>query len=213
MSRRRAPGRDRTHVTPGRPRAILLRYTEEEYGEVADAARCAGLTPSGFAAEAALASASGRAGPALRPERAALTELVRARVQVRKLGTNVNQAARQLNAMGESPPWLEQAVSAATRAVAELEAAAMAMTSVAGRRSADSQRTSARVAATATATSPQRPTVVPERSRCRTAQAVVRAGMTGQLASQGDAVTSIAPGAPPAPTDQGIAAGVEGGEA
>jgi hypothetical protein len=99
MSRRRAPARDRTHVRPGRTRALLLRYTNDEYNEVAEAARCGGLTPSGYAAEAAVAAASGHEGPALRPERAALAELVRARVQVRKLGTNVNQAARQLNAM------------------------------------------------------------------------------------------------------------------
>lgn len=135
MSRRRAPGRDRTHVMPGRPRAVLLRYTDDEYTEVADAARCAGLTPSGYAAEAALAAANGQEGPALRPERAALAELVRARIQVRKLGTNVNQAARQLNAIGEAPAWLEQAVVAATRAVTELEAAATAMTTATRRRS------------------------------------------------------------------------------
>lgn len=216
MSRRRGPGRDRTHVTPGRPRAILLRYTEEEYGEVADAARCAGLTPSGFAAEAALASASGRAGPTLRPERAALAELVRARVQVRKLGTNVNQAARQLNAMGEAPSWLEQAVTAATRAVTELETAAMAMTSVASRRSADSQRASGRVAATATAPtramSSQRPTPVRERPGRRTARAVVSAGMTSQLASRGDGHTASGRGRPMATTGPAIAA-AEGEEA
>jgi hypothetical protein len=135
MSRRRAPGRDRTHLTPGRPRAVLLRYTDDEYAEVADAACCAGLTPSGYAAEAALAAASGQESPTLRPERAALAELVRARGQVRKLGSNVNQAVRQLNAIGEAPAWLEQAVTAAMRAVAELEAAATAMTTATRRRS------------------------------------------------------------------------------
>jgi hypothetical protein len=135
MSRRRAPGRDRTHLTPGRSRAVLLRYTDDEYAEVADAARCAGLTPSGYAAEAALAAANGQDGPTLRPECAALAELVRARGQVRKLGTNVNQAARQLNAIGEAPAWLEQAVTVATRAVVELEAAASAMTRATRRRS------------------------------------------------------------------------------
>jgi hypothetical protein len=135
MSPRRAPGRDRTHLTPGRPRAVLLRYTNDEYAEVADAARCAGLTPSGYAAEAALAAASGQAAPTLRPERAALAELMRARGQVRKLGSNVNQAARQLNAIGEAPEWLERAVVAATRAVTELEAAAVAMTTATRRRS------------------------------------------------------------------------------
>jgi hypothetical protein len=105
----------------------LLRYTEAEYAAVANAAGCAGLTPSGYAAEAALAAACGADGPVLRPERAALAELVRARVQVRKLGTNVNQAVRQLNAIGEAPAWLDDAVTVATRAVAELEAAATAM--------------------------------------------------------------------------------------
>jgi hypothetical protein len=127
VSRRRAPGRDRVHVTPRRPRAILLRYTQAEFAEVADAARCAGLTPTGYAAEAALASARGVDGPALHPERAALAELVRARVQVRKFGVNVNQAVRQLNAIGEAPSWLDDAVKVATHAVAEVEVAATAM--------------------------------------------------------------------------------------
>jgi hypothetical protein len=158
-----------------------LRYTDDEYAEVADAARCAGLTPSGYAAEAALAAASGQEAPALRPERAALAELVRARGQVRKLGSNVNQAARQLNAIGESPTWLEQAVVAATRAVTELEAAAMAMTTATRRRSVACPFASDTAADTATT---QQPVGVDDRSHGRTRaadRASVKAGrLTGR---------------------------------
>jgi hypothetical protein len=168
---------------PGRPRAVLLRYTDDEYTEVADAARCAGLTPSGYVAEAALAAASGQEGPALRPERAALAELVRARIQVRKLGTNVNQAARQLNAFGEAPEWLEQAVVAATRAVTELEAAATVMTTATRRRAVVRDRTSDTTSEMATS---QRTADVDDPSCGRTCSTDSSSAMAGVLAGHRD---------------------------
>ena len=60
-------------------------------------------------------------------ERAALAELMSARVQVRRFGTNVNQAVAALNASGEAPEWLGQAVALAGRAVARVDEAAEAL--------------------------------------------------------------------------------------
>lgn len=208
MSRRRAPGSDRPHVTPRRLRAVLLRYTDDEYRRVADAARCAGLTPSGYAAEAALAAAGGQEAPALRPERAALAELVRARVQVRKLGTNVNQATRQLNAVGEAPMWLEQAVTAATRAVAALETAAVAMTTATRRRPATGDRTSD--TATATVVVATRTADVRERPPTRTPRVVSRTG-TSRLANHCDDGASSPRRPERSQMHRAVSAGAEGG--
>lgn len=117
-------GRDRVHHAPGRSRQIKLRYSDAELADVTAAARRAGLTPSGYAAEAALAAARGTKPPASEPWREALTEVMAARAQVRRFGSNVNQAVRALHATGEAPDWLDRAVALAAKAVAELDDAA-----------------------------------------------------------------------------------------
>ncbi len=105
MSARRAgAGRDRAHVQPGRPRQVKLRYSEEEFAAVADAAQAAGLTPTGYAAEAALAAAQGLKAPSAAPLREALLELMAARGQVRRFDVNVNQAVRELTPRARRPP-------------------------------------------------------------------------------------------------------------
>jgi hypothetical protein len=122
--RRERAGRDRRHSFPGRRRSILLRCTDEEYADLTAAASRSGLTPSGYAAEAAIAAARDSAPPAAEPWREALTEVMEARTQVRRFGTNVNQAVRALNATGEPPEWLSRAMSFATSAVEQLDQAA-----------------------------------------------------------------------------------------
>jgi hypothetical protein len=130
-SRRRARGRDRHHLTPGRPRQVKIRYTDDEYGDVAAAAAAAGLTPTGYAGEAALAAARDAASPSTAPWRRALLELMAARGQVRRFGSNVNQAVRTLNALGETPEWLASAVAITERAVTRLAEAAATVAVVA----------------------------------------------------------------------------------
>ena len=125
--RRRAPGRDRDHLSPRRGRQIKLRYTDAEYAAIARAARHAGLTPTGYAADAALAAATEAAAPTLAPWRSALQELMQARNQVRRVGTNINQAARTINADGEAPVWLQQAAAITTRSITRLDTAAEAL--------------------------------------------------------------------------------------
>jgi hypothetical protein len=129
---RRAPGRDRDHQQPGRRRAILLRYTEIEFAVIAAAARDAGLTPSGYTAEAALATATHAQPPSTAPWRSVLLELMDARAQVRRVGANVNQAARALNSTGEPPVWLEHVMTMTARAIVRLDGAASAVADVAG---------------------------------------------------------------------------------
>jgi hypothetical protein len=122
--RRPAGVRDRRHQRPGRPRQLKLRLSESEFAELVEAAVDAGLTPSGYAAEAALAAARGTRPSAGQPWRAALGEVMAARAQVRRFGVNVNQAVRVLNATGEAPEWLRQAVETTEQAVLSLDEAA-----------------------------------------------------------------------------------------
>ncbi len=129
--RRRAPGRDRDHQLPGRPRQIKLRLSHDEYASIAAAARDAGLTPSGYAAETALAAAVGTDPPTATPWRAALAELIEARTQVRRVGTNINQATRTINTDGDPPIWLEHALRMTERAIERLDLSAGVLQSLA----------------------------------------------------------------------------------
>jgi uncharacterized protein (DUF1778 family) len=49
--------RHRTHRHPGRHKALLVRYDDDEFDLIAQAAAAAGLTPTGFVASVALAVA------------------------------------------------------------------------------------------------------------------------------------------------------------
>jgi len=117
-------GRHRGHRLPGRDRRVTLRYAEDEYAAVAAAAREAGLTLTGYTAQAALATATGARPPAGDPLRAALAEVIQARGQVRRFAVNVNQAVAVLHSTGETPEWAARATELTTLAVARLDAAA-----------------------------------------------------------------------------------------
>lgn len=117
--------RHRSHFHPGRGRTILLRLSEDEYGEIAEAAEQAKMTPTGYAAEAALAVAKGEGVPDAPLLREALSELMHARAQVRRYAVNVNQAVAQLNASGKAPAWLTSAVQRTELAVATMDTVAM----------------------------------------------------------------------------------------
>lgn len=111
-------------MAPGRRHRLFLRLAEDEYTDIATAARRAGLTPTGYAAEAAIAAARGTQPPRPEPWREALAELLAARAQMRRFGNNVNQAVRALNTTGEPPEALVRAVTVTARAVEELDRAA-----------------------------------------------------------------------------------------
>ncbi|WIN00132.1 hypothetical protein ACTOB_003817 [Actinoplanes oblitus] len=70
-------GRDRRHLHPGRPRRLAPRFTDTEAAELAAAAAAVGMTPTGFLAEAGLATARGIPSPELDPVRENLARLQR----------------------------------------------------------------------------------------------------------------------------------------
>jgi len=117
-------GRDREHVAPGRRRRVSLRLSDGEFRDVVTAARRAGLTPTGYAAEATLAAARAVPPPSVEPWREVLAEFLQARAQVRRFGLNVNQAVRVLHATDEPPEVLARAIAVTTRAVEDLDRAA-----------------------------------------------------------------------------------------
>ena len=116
----------RTHRThrPGRTQRITIAYDQDEFCAVRVAAAAAGLTPTGYVAEAALAAAIDQLPPRVEPLREVLLELMAARTQVRRFGVNVNQAVRELNTTGTAPEWLSNAVALTSRAVRRIDGAA-----------------------------------------------------------------------------------------
>lgn len=118
--------RDRSYG-PRRSRRLTISYTDDEFASVLAASRTAGLTPTGYVADAALAAARDDEPPDTSPWRLAMCELMDARIQVRRVGVNINQAARVLNTTGEPPPWLERVASTADEAVARLDEASFVL--------------------------------------------------------------------------------------
>jgi FAD/FMN-containing dehydrogenase len=113
-------------------------FSDEENAKILDAARRAGLTPTGYIAEAALRLADhdhapgaghdgGKPGAGIsRAEFEALaelqSELFDARTAVVRTGTNLNQAVAALNATGQAPEWLVTVASMCARTLAGVDA-------------------------------------------------------------------------------------------
>lgn len=119
-------GRDRRHQYPGRPRRIAPTFTEQETAELRQAAAAAGLTPTGFLAEAGLAAARGIERPAgLDPLREALAdlqvELFDVRTAVGRIGTNLNQAVAAFHATGDAPDWLVRSAALCEQRMARVD--------------------------------------------------------------------------------------------
>jgi len=110
--------------------AKLVSHTDDEYLTVAQAAHAAGPTTTGYVADAALTAATSREPPGDAPWRSALLELMDTRNQIRRIGTNINQATRILNTTGESPVWLERAVAMTERSLTKVDDATEAVASL-----------------------------------------------------------------------------------
>ncbi len=119
--------RHRDHHFPARGRRITVRLDDTELAAIELAAGRAGLTPTGYVGAVALAAARGTVPPAPSQTRQALAELMAARTQLRRFGTNVNQAVAALHTTGESPEWLAPAVEVTARAVRRVDEAAEAL--------------------------------------------------------------------------------------
>lgn len=121
-------GFDRRHVQPGRRHRLYVRLTDAERATLAEAAARAGMTPTGYCAEAALAAASGQsgAGPEVEWEelRETVAELFAVRTAVGRFANNVNQAVTELHSNGAPPVWLADAVRLTSRAIERVDATA-----------------------------------------------------------------------------------------
>ena len=94
--------------------------SDDEYQVVATAAAREGLATGAFAAQAALAVATGRSRPEHALLRETLASVMQAAAQARRIGVNLNQAVASLNA-GEPPAQLRWYAEAAARAVRKLD--------------------------------------------------------------------------------------------
>src|SRR5206468_12591046 len=111
----------RLHQRPDRRRSSLIRVDDQEYAKIVDGAHRAGLTPSGFAATAAVRTAQGIDLAADITWREALHELIQARTQIRRYAVNVNRIAAALNAGVGAPAWTQHAIHTTTAAVQRLD--------------------------------------------------------------------------------------------
>ena len=129
-------GRHRRHEFPGRSHVVKVRFTAVEMEAVDEAARMAGLRPAGYVgwagkvmAEQIVGGAGDGTGQPLAAgtDRELLTELIQARLALRRFGVNVNQAVAAINSGAPAPAWLQQAVAGSERAVERVNAAASAV--------------------------------------------------------------------------------------
>jgi hypothetical protein len=103
---------------------VQFSLTEEEFAALCAAAARSGLARGAFAAQAALSAAEGTPAPAGSPLREALVELMSAAGLVRRIGTNLNQAAAGLNATGRRGDDLIPAAQFCVQAIRRLDEAA-----------------------------------------------------------------------------------------
>jgi hypothetical protein len=123
------PTRSRDYLAQRRSRRVDLRCSEEEYAVLAEAARSAGLTPTGYVAEAALACARGAQPPRPEPWRGALIEVMAARTQVSHVRAVIEEALQLLNQPGHEmqvADWVE-VLASTRRAVGRLDEGASAL--------------------------------------------------------------------------------------
>lgn len=118
-------GRDRRHLYPGRSRRAAPTFTEQEWADIAAAAAAAGIPRPGSAARRLWPPPGVTRRRRWTPTREGLAapqaELFDAVVAVNRIGTNLNQAVAALNATGEAPDWLAQAVALCERRMARLD--------------------------------------------------------------------------------------------
>jgi hypothetical protein len=95
------PAGRRSRQLARRPHRVEFSLTDEEFEDVASAARRVGLAKGAYAAEATLSVARGTACSTDSTFREALGEFIRAAGLVRRIGVNLNQAVAKLNATGQ----------------------------------------------------------------------------------------------------------------
>lgn len=119
-----AQGARRSRQGVRRPHRVEFALTGEEFEVLEAAAGRAGLARGAYAAEAALAAATGTATSADASLREALAELIRASGLVRRIGVNLNQAVAKLNGTGQRAGDLLPYAAESLRRAERLDAAA-----------------------------------------------------------------------------------------
>jgi hypothetical protein len=115
--------RRRAYVFPGRHKRLFVRYTEDEYAEVAAAADRFGLTPTGFCSQAALDAArdthTGTTEPMQHESLGNLqAELFQARLAVNQLGAELRSTRSNSQATTDD---LDKLITRAVELVADLD--------------------------------------------------------------------------------------------
>ena len=117
-------GRRARQLVP-RTRRVEITLSGEEYAIITDAARQAGLARGAFAASAVMAAAAnGSAISDQEPLEQVLTELMRAAGLVRRISTNIGQAAAKLNATGQPAGDLPRYAAGSLRRADHIDAVA-----------------------------------------------------------------------------------------
>ena len=110
-------------TTAGRRRKYIgLNYSDREYAVLAEAARVARLTPSGYVADAALTFAKNPDSPLRAWLRQALIELMAARTQVSQVRSGVMQVVDALGNPGQALEW-DEALGMTRRAIQRIDEA------------------------------------------------------------------------------------------
>ena len=124
-----AVARRRRRQSTARPHAVFVRFSAEEFEDLAVAAALGGVTRSSYVASTAVAVARGEVRPVPSGVGDVVRELVEARLQLVRYGVLLNQAVERLNATGE----VDGSLSAAAQRCAEATAAVRAATERLGR--------------------------------------------------------------------------------
>ncbi|MER7049929.1 plasmid mobilization relaxosome protein MobC [Streptomyces jumonjinensis] len=123
----RARRRERRADQPRRHR-VNLAYNDRELAILMSAAAVAGLKPAAYAARVALAVAKEEVSPAPVEYKDRLREMTDSRIAVNRIGTNLNQIAKELNSDAEvSPAQLAAILTRVEEAIRRLDAATIAV--------------------------------------------------------------------------------------
>jgi hypothetical protein len=122
-----AVSRKRRYRHGPRVHGVYVRYDDGEFAVLRAAAARAGLATTAYVGEASVAAARSSAPPSTSLLYQLAEEMMAARRQVRRYGTNVNQAVAALHSTGQAPEWLAAAARRCDQAVEKLDAAVAAV--------------------------------------------------------------------------------------
>lgn len=114
----------REYVPGSRQRAVLVRYSDDEYAAVYEAAVDAQLATAAYVAEAALAAASGQGPPSASPLHQLAVEFMQARLEVRRAAAILEGAIAGLDVAADGSPSLAESVQRCAGAVSRLDTVA-----------------------------------------------------------------------------------------